>query len=161
MTSNLTAQERFVATRTVAAPPAAVFAVLANPARHKDTEPGDWVRDAVDTAPITSTGQVFAMNMYLDQAGGDYVTHNLVTEFEPDKTISWSTGSLDESGQHVPGGWWWRYDLTPNGDRTDVTLTYDWAGTPQAFRDQIGGMPPFPIGFIEESLAALDRAVTG
>ena len=26
--------------------------------------------------------------------------------------------------------------------------------------DQIGGMPPFPIGFIEESLAALDRAVT-
>ena len=45
-------------------------------------------------------------------------------------------------------------------DATDVTLTYDWAGTPQAFRDQIGGMPPFPIGFIEESLAALDRAVT-
>ena len=27
-------------------------------------------------------------------------------------------------------------------------------------RDQIGVMPPFPIGFIEESLAALDRAVT-
>ena len=44
---------------------------------------------------------------------------------------------------------------------TDVTLTYDWTDTPQAFRDQIGGMPPFPIAFIEESLAALDRAVTG
>ena len=161
MTSTSTAQERFVATRTIAAPPAAVFAVLANPARHKDTEPGDWVRDAVDTAPITSTGQVFAMNMYLDQAGGDYVTYNRVTEFEPDTTVGWSTGSLDESGEHVPGGWWWRYDLAPNGDGTDVTLTYDWAGTPQAFRDQIGGMPPFPIGFIEESLAALDRAVTG
>jgi uncharacterized protein YndB with AHSA1/START domain len=161
MTSNnSTTQERFVATRTIAAPPAAVFAVLANPTRHKDTEPGDWVRDAIDTAPITGTGHVFAMNMYLDQAGGDYVTYNLVTEFEPDKTISWSTGSLDESGQHVPGGWWWRYDLAPNGEGTDVTLTYDWAETPQAFRDQIGGMPPFPIGFIKESLAALDRAVT-
>jgi len=160
MTSNSTTQERFVATRTIAAPPAAVFSVLANPARHKDTEPGDWVRDAVDTAPISGAGQVFAMNMYLDQAGGDYVTHNLVTEFEPDQTVAWSTGSLDESGQHVPGGWWWRYDLAPNGESTDVTLTYDWAGTPQAFRDQIGGMPPLPIGFIEESLAALDRAVT-
>lgn len=42
-----------------------------------------------------------------------------------------------------------------------MILTYDWTDTPQAFRDQIGGMPPFPIGFIEESLAALDRAVTG
>jgi hypothetical protein len=99
--------------------------------------------------------------MYLDQAGGDYVTYNLVTEFQPEKTIAWSTGSLDESGQHNPGGWWWRYDLTPNGDGTDVTLTYDWTGTPQAFRDQIGGMPPFALGFIEESLVALDRAVTG
>jgi uncharacterized protein YndB with AHSA1/START domain len=161
MTSTSTAQERYVATRTIAAPPSAVFAVLANPARHKETEPGDWVRDAVDPAPITGTGQVFAMNMYLDQAGGDYVTYNLVTEFQPEKTIAWSTGSLDESGQHNPGGWWWRYDLTPNGDGTDVTLTYDWTGTPQAFRDQIGGMPPFALGFIEESLVALDRAVTG
>lgn len=161
MTSNSTTQERFVATRTIAAAPAAVFAVLANPARHKDTEPGDWVRDAVDSAPITGTGQVFAMNMYLDLAGGDYVTYNLVTTFEQDKTVGWSTGSLNESGEHTPGGWWWRYDLAPNGDGTDVTLTYDWTDTPQAFRDQIGGMPPFPIAFIEESLAALDRAVTG
>ncbi|CAM5688722.1 ATPase [Mycolicibacterium aubagnense] len=95
MTSNSIAQERFVATRTIAAPPAAVFAVLANPARHKDTEPGDWVRDAVDPAPITGAGQVFAMNMYLDQAGGDYITYNLVTAFEPNKTVAWSTGSLD------------------------------------------------------------------
>ncbi|MUL64605.1 ATPase [Mycobacterium sp. CBMA 234] len=154
-------EERYVATRTIAATPAAVFAVLANPTRHKETEPGDWVRDAVDSTPITAAGQVFAMNMYLVQAGGDYVTHNLVTAFERDKTVAWATGSLNESREHTPGGWWWRYDLAPNGDGTDVTLTYDWTDTPQAFRDQVGGMPPFQIGFIEESLAALDRAVTG
>ena len=28
-----------------------IFAVLADPTRHQDTEPGDWVRDAVDTRP--------------------------------------------------------------------------------------------------------------
>ncbi|MGB8403254.1 MAG: SRPBCC family protein [Mycobacterium sp.] len=153
--------ERYAVTRTIAATPTAVFAILADPTRHQETEPGDWVRDAVDHTPITAAGQIFAMNMFLVQAGGDYVTHNLVTAFEPDQTIAWSTGNLTDAGEHNPGGWWWRYDLAPNGAETDVTLTYDWAATPQAFRDQVGGMPPFPETFIEESLAALDRAVTG
>jgi hypothetical protein len=57
--------ERYVVTRTIAAAPAEIFAVLADPSRHCNTEPGDWVRDAVDTAPITGTGQMFAMNMFL------------------------------------------------------------------------------------------------
>jgi hypothetical protein len=163
MTTDSPTNERYVVTRTIAATPTAVFAVLADPTRHKETEPGDWVRDAVDSTPITAAGQVFAMNMFLDQAGGDYVTHNRVTAFEPDRAIAWSTGSLTESGEHRPGGWWWRYDLAPSAtsaDSTDVTLTYDWTGTPQAFRDQVGGMPPFEETFIEQSLAALDRAVT-
>lgn len=151
--------ERYVVTRTIAAAPDVVFALLANPMRHKDTEPGDWVRDPVGSTLITGAGQIFAMNMHLDAAGGDYVTHNLVTEYEPNRTIGWSTGNLAESGEHNPGGWWWRYDLAPNGSSTDVTLTYDWADTPQAFRDQIGRMPPFDVTFIEQSLASLDHAV--
>ncbi len=150
--------ERYVVTRTVPASPAAVFAVLADPVRHKDTEPGDWVRDAIDTEPITASGQMFAMNMFLEQAGGHYVMHNLVTEFEKDRTIGWLPGQFDESGQHSPGGWFWRYDLAPNGANTDVTLTYDWSGTTQQFRDQVA-VPVFGEQFIDESLAALARAV--
>ena len=61
---------------------------------------------------------------------------------------------------HDPGGWFWRYDLTPNGDRTDVTLTYDWSATPQDFRDQVGGMPVFPEDYLAASLATLERSVT-
>ncbi len=112
------------------------------------------------TDPITGAGQMFAMNMFLEQVG-PYVTHNLVTEFDKDRTIAWLTGQLDDAGNHAAGGWWWRYDLTPNDTATDVTLTYDWTDTPQAFRDQIGGMPPFPAEFLAESLASLDRGVTG
>ncbi|OBC01096.1 ATPase [Mycobacterium sp. 852013-50091_SCH5140682] len=154
----MTEPERYVVTRTIAAAPSAVFAVLSDPARHKDTEPGDWVRDAIDPQPITGTGQIFAINMFLLQAGGHYVIHNLVSEFDRDRTIAWFPGQLDNAGEHKPGGWWWRYDLTPNGDATDVTLTYDWTGTPQSFRDQVG-MPPFGKDFLAESLAALDRSV--
>jgi hypothetical protein len=156
-------QQRYVATRTIAASPAEVFAVLADPMRHKDTEPGDWVRDAVSTEPITRVGQIFVMNMFFEAAGGHYVVHNLVTEFERGRTIGWLPGQLDEMGNHDAGGWWWRYDLEPNGsnpETTDVTLTYDWTGTPQEFRDQVGGMPVFPVEFIEESLQALERAVS-
>lgn len=151
--------ERYVVTHTMAASPEEIFAILANPARHQETEPGEWVRDAIDVEPITSTGQIFAMNMYFDKAGGDYVVHNVVTEFEPNRTIAWRPGNLDESGRHNPGGWFWRYDLKPNGANTDVTLVYDWTDTPQAFRDEVGGMPLFPRDFIEQSLAALERAV--
>jgi len=156
MTTRL--DERYVVTRTIAASPATIFAVLTDPTRHQDTEPGDWVRDAIDTDPVTARGQMFAMNMFLEQAGGHYVTHNLVTEFDEDRTIAWLPGQLDDSGTHSPGGWFWRYDLAPNGADTDVTLTYDWSGTGQEFRDTVG-IPVFPVQFIEESLAALEHAV--
>lgn len=153
--------ERFAATRTVPASPAAIFAVLADPARHCDTEPTDWVRDAVNAEPISGVGQIFAMNMYLEAAGGDYVTYNLVTEFDNNHAIAWMPGRRDEAGNHAAGGWFWRYELVPNGDQTDVTLTYDWAATPREFRDQIGGMPPFPEDYLSASLATLERCVTG
>ena len=156
-----TSIERYVVTRTIPATPDEIFAVLADPSRHCNTEPTDWVRDAVDTAPITGTGQMFAMNMFLPQAGGHYVTYNLVNVFDKDRVIGWMPGVLDDEGSHSPGGWFWRYDLAPNGDRTDVTLTYDWSATPQDFRERVGEMPIFAEDYLEASLATLERCVEG
>jgi hypothetical protein len=152
--------ERYVVTRTIAATPAEIFAVLADPSRHCNTEPTDWVRDAVDSAPITGAGQMFAMNMFLEQAGGHYVTYNLVNVFDKDRAIGWVPGQLDNAGNHSPGGWFWRYDLAPNGDRTDVTFTYDWSATSQDFRERVGGMPLFPEDYLAASLVTLERTVT-
>ncbi|MBU9765899.1 ATPase [Mycobacterium sp. TNTM28] len=156
----MTADQRYVVTRTIPASPSEVFAVLADPARHRDTEPGDWVRDAIDPEPITAAGQIFAVNMFLPQAGGHYVMHNLVTVFEKDRAIAWLPGQLDDAGHHAAGGWSWCYDLSPDDGQTDVTLTYDWTDTPQSFRDQIGGMPPFGSDFLTESLAALESSIS-
>ncbi|GGF28499.1 SRPBCC domain-containing protein [Williamsia phyllosphaerae] len=152
--------ERFVARRTLPATADHIFAALADPDRHQDTEPRDWVRDAVDPSPISGTGHVFAVNMYLEAVGGSYVMHNLVTEFDPGRKIAWMPGQLTDDGKHDPGGWVWRYELAPQDSGTEVTLTYDWSGTPRAIRDEIGGLPPFPAEFLDESLAALERAVT-
>jgi toxoflavin synthase len=153
--------ERYVVTRTIAASPKDIFAVLADPSRHRNTEPGDWVRDAADTAPITAIGQMFAMNMYLTQAGGDYVTYNLVNVFDEDRAIGWIPGALNEAGNHDPGGWSWRYDLAAGGAGTEVTLTYDWSATSQDFRDRVGGMPLFGEDYLSASLAILERSVAG
>jgi polyketide cyclase/dehydrase/lipid transport protein len=151
--------ERYVVTRAIAASPAEIFAVLADPSRHQNTEPTDWVRNAVDTVPITGAGQMFAMNMFLTRAGGDYVTHNLVNVFDKNRAIGWMPGVLDDAGHHTPGGWFWRYDLAPHGDRTDVTLTYDWSGMPPEFRDRVGEMPIFAEDYLDASLSALERCV--
>ncbi len=153
--------ERMSTTRVIAASPDRVFAALADPANHQDIEPTDWVRDAVDAAPLDHVGQMFSVNMYLEQAGGDYVMENKVSDFERDRVIGWLPGQTPAGGDWAAGGWWWRYDLAPSGDGTEVTLTYDWTDTPQSFRDFVGSMPPFPPEYLDQSLAGLDAVVRG
>lgn len=152
-------QEQHVRSRVVDAPAEVVFSLLTDPARHQETEPGDWVRDALDPAPITGVGQVFGMNMYHEAAGGAYVMHSRVTDFEPDRVLAWEPGQLNESGDLDTGGWIWRYDLEPAEGGTRVSLTYDWSATPESLRQDIGGMPPFGPEFLDDSLAALDSAL--
>ncbi|OMH34214.1 SRPBCC family protein [Tersicoccus sp. Bi-70] len=155
-------EERYVRSRTIDAPPAAVFAVLTDPSRHQETEPTDWVRDARDTERLTAVGQVFAMNMFHTGAGGDYVMHNTVIALEPDRTIAWRPGQ-EHDGAVRSGGWTWRYDLQPTGTGTgtgtEVTLTYDWSAVPEKLRQYVN-VPPFEPEFLDRSLAALETAAT-
>ena len=62
-----TSAEQHQRSRTIGAPAASIFALLADPSRHHETEAGDWVRDAIDPAPNTGVGQVFAVNMFLER----------------------------------------------------------------------------------------------
>ncbi|MEH6796650.1 MAG: ATPase [Rhodococcus sp. (in: high G+C Gram-positive bacteria)] len=149
------ARECLVVSRTIAASPAQIFAVLTDPDRHQDTEPGDWVRSAVDTDRITALGQVFAVNMFHELAGGHYVVHNLVIAYVQDRTIAWLPGARTDDGSVDHGGWWWRYDLAAADQGTTVTLTYDWTDTPEVTRAHVGGLPAVPEAFLDASLAAL------
>lgn len=154
--------EQLQSRRTIEAPPAAVFAVLTDPARHQETEPGDWVRDAIDPQPLTTVGQVFGVEMFLAELGGAYQMWNQVSDLQPDRAIAWRPGSKDDDGEIRYGGHEWRYDLAPAADgATDVTLTYDWSDMPQDIRDSIGQMPPFDESFLAASLDSLAAAATG
>ena len=63
---------RYAVTRMIAAPPEAVFALLADPARHHETEPTDWVRGSLEDTPLIGVGQVFGIEMFHENAHGRY-----------------------------------------------------------------------------------------
>ena len=158
---------RYVVSRTIPAASQQVFALLADPARHHETEPTDWVRGSLeeDPTPLTGVGQVFGIEMFHENAQGRYDMHNRVIAFEQDRTIAWEPGQYGPDGELGTGSWTWRYDLAPaggadGGPATEVTLTYDWSAVPDPLQKEFG-LPPFPPSFLEESLAALERAVTG
>ena len=144
----------------IAAPAEAIFAVLADPARHAAIDGTGWVRDPLDDQPLTAAGQVFRMAMFHpNHPDGDYQVANRVKVFDPPSAISWEPGQDNDDGSLSFGGWIWRYDLTSVGpSRTEVTLTYDWSAVPDALRQHIG-FPPFPPEHLDNSLAHLARLV--
>ena len=125
---------------TIGAPPAVVFAILADPRQH-DRIDGSGSVGSVLSGPerITATGQTFTVRMKL--FGVPYVIRNRVVEFEADRRIAWRHFTANR----------WRYELEPTADgRTRVTETFDttradgitnavvrWARFPERNRDGI------------------------
>lgn len=147
------------ATERIEAAPDAVFAFLANPANHKDTEPTDWVGEAIDPAPIEQVGDVFGMHMYSERVGGAYTMHNEVTVFEPNRAIAWKPGKdFGDDGRLQTGGWVYRYDIEPVEGGSEVTLSYDWSEVPEQLAQKIT-FPPFGPDHLAQSLRTLASAL--
>lgn len=150
------------ATLMIDHPPEAIFAVLADPAKHAAVDGTGWVGAAIDREPLNAAGQIFRMSMYHPgHPKGTYRMANRVEVFDPPKTISWVPGNEDVDGTVSFPGWVWRYDLAPTGPaRTTVTLTYDWSAVPDPVRQHIG-FPPFPPEHLINSLSHLAGMVIG
>ena len=101
--------------RIIAAPPETIFALLADPSRHRDIDGSSTVRDARMRAERLQLGTRFAMGM---RAGLPYTMVNTVIEFEPDRVIAWQTRAGGFLGRWI-GGRIWRYELeaVPGGTR--------------------------------------------
>jgi uncharacterized protein YndB with AHSA1/START domain len=102
-------------TITVAAPPAVVFAILADPRQHARID-GSGSVGSVLAGPerLTATGQTFTVRMRL--FGVPYLIRNRVVEFEPERRIAWRHFTANR----------WRYELTPTADGgTTVIETFD------------------------------------
>jgi uncharacterized protein YndB with AHSA1/START domain len=148
--------ETLTVTATVNAPVETVFAVLADPTSHAAIDGTGWVRDALDADPLTEPGQVFRVAMYHEQhPNKHYEMANQVRDVQAPSVLSWEPGQYGEDGTLGLGGWTWRYDLAPAGDRnTEVTLTYDWSAVPAPVREHIQ-FPPFGPEHLDNSLKHL------
>jgi len=155
------ADESLSATAIIKASAEVIFVVLADPAKHAAIDGTGWVREPLDSEPLTAAGQVFRMAMYhANHPDGAYQTANRVQIFDPPNAIAWEPGQDTDDGDLSFGGWVWRYDLTPVGpSETRVTLSYDWSAVPDVIRQHIG-FPPFPAEHLDDSLAHLTELVS-
>ncbi len=159
-------EDNVTAETTIDAPVDTVFDVLADPTTHEAIDGTGWVRESRDGKPLTGTGQIFRMAMYVDghpDGTGSYETANRIEVFDPPRAVAWRTGHAPGRATSAGatdaeleyGGWMWRYDLEPVADdRTEVTLTYDWSAVPPEVREYIQ-FPPFEAQHLENSLQHL------
>lgn len=107
--------------RLIPAPPEAIFALLADPARHRDIDGSGTVQAAKGSSTELTVGSQFGMSMKM---GLPYSMVNTVIELEPDRRIAWQTRGPGPIGR-VVGGRIWRYELEPAEGGTLVRETWD------------------------------------
>jgi Polyketide cyclase / dehydrase and lipid transport len=147
--------ERLEVQRAIAAGPAEIFEVLADPRGHVAIDSSGMLMAATGD-PVTAVGDSFVVHMDRE-ALNDYplglydVTVEILT-FERDRELAWTVhGALDLA--HVYG-----YTLTPIDGGTMVTSYYDWSAVDQSSKD--GGI--FPViseGALRATLGILARTV--
>ena len=156
--------ETISATTIINSPAEAIFAILADPAKHAAIDGTGWVREPLDGQTLTEAGQVFPMAMYDDNVpGGHYRIANRTQVFDPPRAVSWEPGLDTDDGNLQIVGHIWRYDLAPAGPAgTEITLSYDWSAVPGPLRQQLPfTFPPFPADHLANSLTHLTELVTG
>lgn len=107
------------ASTVIAAPAAAIFEEIADPARQPAWDGNDNLAESAPGQRVHAVGDVFVT---ITTSGN--ARHNHVVEFEEGRRIAWRPSAAGEE----PFGHLWRWELTPTKDGgTDVTHTYDWS----------------------------------
>lgn len=106
------------ASREIAAEPARIFELIADPAQQPRWDGNDNLAVAPTGQRVRRAGDVFTMKLTKGS-----IRENHVVEFDEGRLIAWMPA---EVGRARPGHLW-RWELEPIGaSRTRVTHTYDW-----------------------------------
>ncbi len=143
--------DRIVTASThVDAPPAVVFAIVADPRQHARIDGSGSVRGAISGPErLSAKGDTFGVDMKL--FGLPYKIRNKVVEYDADRRIAWR-----HFGAHR-----WRYELEPaEGGGTQVTETWDASRYKPPFFTalRLAGFPERNRRGITETLVRLKQA---
>lgn len=132
----------------VDAPPAVVFAILADPRQHQRIDGSGSLRGSVSGPERLTKGAHFGMDMRM--FGLPYKIRNTVVELEEDRRIAW---------RHF-GGHRWRYVLEPTARGTHVTESFDYSryGLLPRLLVELAGFPERNRRGIAGTLVELKRA---
>lgn len=116
-----------------------IFAILANPHRHKEIDGSSTIQENISGPDKLILGSKFGMKMHL---GVDYRILNTVVEYKENSLIGW---------RHV-GRWIWRYELVNLGPQmTQVTETFDASRAPLISKAWLSLRKAYP--FTERAVA--------
>jgi uncharacterized protein YndB with AHSA1/START domain len=138
--------------RTIAAPPAEIFALLADAAKHAEVDGSGTVRGTRQASRPLTLGTRFGMAMHM---GLGYRTSNTVVEFEQDRRIAWQTTGL----KGLVGGRIWRYELEPVEGGTLVKETWDVSRDRQKLLLKRSKMPAAAKNGMRKTLARIAETV--
>jgi hypothetical protein len=149
--------ERLEVQRTIAAEPAAIFAVLCDPQGHVAIDSSGMLMAATGD-PVTATGSTFVVHMDREALNdfpmGEYDVTVSITAFEPGQEIAWTIlGQIRPPIGHVYG-----YTLQPADGGTLVTSYYDWSAIAPKWREA-GIFPVISEGALRATLGILARTV--
>ncbi len=154
--------ERVSVTRRIAAPAAAIYAIVSDPAGHVKIDGSGMLDAAADAPSLTAVGDTFDIHMDrtpLNDIPGlvKYSVRNTVTQIEPGRLIEWTIGGIDQPPLGHVYGWL----LEPVSDtETDVTNYCDWTNIVQSLRDAGRTWPIVPVEMLEQSLTKLEMIAT-
>jgi len=143
--------------KVIPAPADAIFALLADPARHPDIDGSGAVKQAKADAPERlALGSTFGMSMRL---GIPYSMVNTVIEFEDNRRIAWQARPPGFVGRFSAGRIW-RYELEPVEGGTRVKESWDLSEDKQRMLLRLGGLPDKTKHNMEETLERIEKLTT-
>lgn len=150
--------ERIEVQRTIAAQPAAIFAVLTDPHGHVAIDSSGMLMSATGDV-VNAEGESFVVHMDRESLNdfplGHYDVTISITKFELNREIAWTVlGRIRPPMGHVYG-----YVLDPTDSGTVVTSYYDWSDADPKWKDA-AIFPVIPESALRATLGILARTVT-
>jgi uncharacterized protein YndB with AHSA1/START domain len=108
--------------RVIPAPAERIFALIADPRRHREIDGSGTVRDAKNLPDKLELGAKFGMSM---KVGLPYSMVSTVIEYEEGRRLAWQTRPPGRLPGKLAGGRIWRYELEPVEGGTRVRESWD------------------------------------